>query len=112
MSRDGSSLYWDFALLVVVGLMIVMATSVEVLVPYTQTDAVAPELSRRLGVPEERVREELSEVLSDRLSEGEGRWVVLRAMPLCIVGALIAIRMVHDWHRFRATDNGDGVGHA
>jgi hypothetical protein len=102
-------LYWDFALLVVVGFMIVTATAIEAVLPYKQTDAAAPELSRRLGVPEDRVRRDLSEVLSDRLSGGESRWALLRAMPLCIVGALIAIRTVYDWRTGRATDSGHSV---
>ena len=84
---------WNVLLLGLLIGMIVLTVGVERARPLTQTDAIAPELSHRLGVPEERLRKELYPTLL----RGWQRRSAVMAAPYCLLAVLLGIRAVMEW---------------
>ena len=86
---------WDAASLILVACLIVLTIGVEYVLPMTQASAMAPKLSKRLGVPRESVEKEVYA----SLNEGLACRIAVRAVPLLALGVLLAVRIARDQHR-------------
>jgi hypothetical protein len=76
-------------LLGLLAIPIALTVGVECVLPMTQASAMAPELSRRFGLPREAVEEELYVLLN----EGLGRRIAVRTGPLLALGVWVAVRV-------------------
>ncbi len=95
MARDVTSLVWDAALLGVVVIVIAVTVGQDYAQAINQGSDLAPELARRLGVPEDPMRTELTAALL----KGLAGWIVIRVMPLCALAGLLTVRLLLDWRK-------------
>jgi hypothetical protein len=77
---------WDLAAVGIVLLVTLDALSVEYVRPLVTADSIAADIAPKFGVPEARLREELT----NTMDKGWQRRLLVRGVPMCFVVALLA----------------------
>ncbi len=81
---------WNLTLFAITVLALFVNVGLEAALPPIQAEAFAEDIAPRLGVNEELLRTELTHALS----RGEARRMVVRGLPLCLLAALLAMRLI------------------
>jgi hypothetical protein len=91
------AIVWDLAVIVIVVAIALWELGVEYIRPLATADSIAADIAPTLGVPEARLREELTRTMY----KGMKRRLVIEAVPLCFIVMLLAGRLLLDWQALR-----------
>lgn len=83
---------WNWLLLGLTVLILLLSVGTELAAPWAEADNLAEDLAPRLGVSQAQIRRDLQDVLL----EGAGWRATIKAIPLALLAALLAVRAVRE----------------